>query len=104
MLIIQTQALANQTISVLLANQTCKLEIAQKTAGMFINVYVNDALIIGGVICENLNRIVRSIYLGFIGDLAFIDTQGATDPFYTGLGTRYFLAYVEADELPDGQG
>ena len=64
----------------------------------------DHVLIIGGVICENLNRIVRSLYLGFAGDLAFIDNQGSTDPVYTGLGTRYSLAYIEADELLPNEG
>jgi hypothetical protein len=36
---------------------------------------------------------VRDEYLGFIGDLAFFDTQGMTDPDWTGLGSRYILGY-----------
>ncbi len=64
-----------------------------------MDVLVNDVLIIGGVICQNLNRIVRSLYLGFIGDFAFVDTQGDLDPYYAGLGTRYYLMYFTASEL-----
>lgn len=41
-----------------------------------------------------MNLIVRSAYLGFIGDLAFIDTQGTSDPIYAGLGTRFQLVYL----------
>lgn len=82
-----------------LADQSCLIELRQKSMGLFINLYVNDALIIGGVICQNRNRIVRSAYLGFIGDLAFIDNMGASDPEYAGLGSRYELAYLTADEV-----
>jgi len=68
--------------------------------GLFIDVFVNNQLIIGGVICENLNRIVRDSYLGFIGDLIFYDTtKGGNDPDYTGLGSRYLLVYLEQSDL-----
>lgn len=66
---------------------------------MFMDVYVGTTLIIAGVQCENLNRIVRDSYLGFQGDFAFRDTQGDTDPYYTGLGTRYRLLYLTPDDL-----
>lgn len=99
-LIIPTQAVPAQRISVQLANQSCVIMLRQKLTGMYLDLYVNDALVIGGVICENSNRIVRNDYLGFIGDLIFIDTQGTTDPYYTGLGVRYFLTYLEVADLP----
>ena len=109
MLIVPTQPVPNQTLRVLLDGQATQLDIYQKATGLFIDVFVNDVLIIGGVICENLNRIVRSLYLGFSGDLAFIDNLTGqngvgTDPIYTGLGTRYSLAYIEPDELLPNEG
>ena len=104
MQIIPLQAIPNQTLTTQLANQSVSLNIYQMAYGLFVDVYVNDVLIIAGVIAENLNRIVRSLYLGFVGDLAFIDTQGTTDPIYTGLGDRYQLAYLEESDLPAGQG
>ena len=45
------------------------------------------------MLCLNLVGLVRSAYLGFIGQLAFFDTQGTSDPDYSGLGTRYQLVY-----------
>lgn len=104
MLIVPLQPVPSQIVSVLLANQPCQIEVMQKSTGMFLNLSVNNSLIIGGVICENLNRIVRNAYLGFIGDLAFIDNEGTSDPDYTGLGSRFDLAYLEAAELPDDEG
>lgn len=95
-LIVPLAAVPAQRVTVTLASQPCTIVVKQKSTGMFLDLYVGDALIIGGVICENLNRIVRSTYLGFIGDLAFFDTQGAVDPEYTGLGARWRLAYLEA--------
>jgi len=98
-LIIPLRPLPSQVVTVSLANQTSKIEVAQKSTGMFLNLYVNDELIIGGVICQNLNRIVRNTYLGFVGDLCFYDSQGDTDPVYTGLGTRYSLVYLELVDI-----
>lgn len=65
-----------------------------------MDIYVSGTLIIGGVICQNLNRIVRDKYLGFIGDFSWIDNTGlGNDPYYTGLGTTYSLAYLSEADL-----
>lgn len=104
MQIIPLQPVPAQTINVLLADQVTTLTIHQKSTGIFMDVYVGTALVIGGVLCENLNRIVRSLYLGFVGDFAFIDNEGTDDPVYTGLGSRFSLAYLDAADLPPGQG
>lgn len=99
--VIPLQPLPSQSVTVLLGQQACRIEVAQKNTGMFVNLYVSDALMIGGVVAENRNRIVRSVYLGFVGDLAFVDTQGTSDPTYDLIGERYFLVYYPADELVD---
>lgn len=104
MQVIPTQPLPNQSFQVQLATQACTIAIYQETYGLFLDLYIGANLVIGGVICENLNRIVRSLYLGFIGDLVFNDTQGLTDPVYTGLGSRYQLIYLEAQDLPPNEG
>jgi hypothetical protein len=88
-----------QVLSTTLAGQRCRLRIYQRSVGLFMDVYVDDVLVIGGVICHNVNLVVRDPYLGFVGDFAFLDQQGADDPYYTGLGTRFLLAYMEAGQL-----
>lgn len=104
MLIIPVQAVPSQTLTVSLNNQTTELAIYTHASGLYMDVSVNNTLIVGGRICQNLNRIVRAIYLGFSGDIAFGDTQGTDDPVYTGLGTRFLLGYFFPSELPSGQG
>jgi len=99
MLIVPIQDLTEQTVKVTLAGQSCSLYIRQNAYGLFCDVSVNNTLIIGGVICQNLNRIVRDLYLGFIGDFMFLDNQGTTDPVSPGLGTRYSLCYLEVSDL-----
>lgn len=104
MLIVPTSPVPNQTMTVTLGGQVCQIDLLQKPSGLYMNLYVNNTVIIQGVICQNINRIVRDLYLGFIGDFFFNDAQGLTDPYYTGLGTRYELVYLAADELPPGVG
>lgn len=103
-LVVPVQPIPNQTLQVQLNGQATTLNIYQINFGLFVDVLVGATTIISGVIAQNLNRIVRSLYLGFDGDFAFIDTQGFSDPVYTGLGSRYLLLYIEPSELPDGQG
>ena len=104
MQIIPLQPLPAQNFTVNLNNQPCQISVYQKLSGLYLDLQVNNALIIGGVLCQNLNRIVRSLYLGFSGDLAFIDTQGQDDPVFTGLGDRFQLAYLAPADLPNGEG
>ena len=100
MQIIPLQTLPNQTLTTLLEKQLVTLNIYTTVDGnMYMDVFVNHVAIITGVICQNLNRIVRDAYLGFIGDFAFNDTLGTDDPVYAGLGTRYQLFYLAAADL-----
>lgn len=89
----------SQTLTVTLAGQSCRIAIYTKSTGLFCDIYVDDILIIGGVICLDRVKIVRGTYLGFIGDLMFSDTQGAADPVSPGLGSRFLLCYLGANDL-----
>ena len=100
MQVVPLQPLPSQTVAISLNGQNCQINVYQKSTGLYLDLYVNTALIIGGVLCENLNRIVRDAYLGFSGDLAFNDTQGTDDPIFSGIGTRFFLDYFLPSELP----
>lgn len=103
MLIVPLQPVPNQAVTVNLNGQVCQIDVYQENAFLYLDLYVSNALIIGGVICQNLNRIVWSLYLGFQGDLAFTDNMGNSDPVYTGLGptsaSQYNLLYIMPTEL-----
>lgn len=103
MQIIPLQPVPSQIVTALLDGQVTQLRIYQKNYGLYCDISVNNTLIIGGVKCENLNRIKRSEYLAFLGDVFFFDTQGDTDPYYTGLGpfgtARYNFIYVSEAEV-----
>jgi len=96
---IPVAAVSSQIVTATLSSQPCRINLYQKSTGLYLDLYVNDVLKIGGVVCLNGVRIVRDAYLGFIGDLGFYDTQGKTDPVSSGLGSRYVLVYLEAADL-----
>lgn len=99
-LIIPTQPLPAQVLEVLLETQAATIEIRQLSTGLYLNLLVSNVEIVGFVVCRNFDRIVRNRYLGFQGDLIFMDNTGqGRDPFYTGLGTDFSLVYIEASEL-----
>ena len=99
MLVVPAQPLASQQLQTQLGTQAVTLIIYQNAYGLFMDVYVGATLIIAGVICRNLNRIVRDVYLGFIGDFVWVDTEGSADPVYTGIGSRYQLLYLTTSDL-----
>ncbi|CAG4889295.1 phage baseplate plug family protein [Paraburkholderia gardini] len=99
MLTIPLQATPSQSLSAVLGGQNCQINVYQKSTGMYLDLYVSNSPIITATICLDRVRLVRETYLGFIGDLAFADTQGTSDPVYTGLGSRFVLLYLEASDL-----
>lgn len=89
-----------QTMAVLVNNQDCQLNVYKRSNyGVFVDLYVSNVLVIGGVIAQNLNRIVRDGYLGFAGDFIFADSEGTSDPTPDGLGSRYELWYLSPADL-----
>jgi hypothetical protein len=94
-LLVPLTPVPSQTLSITLGEQRCRLNVYQKAFGIFVDVYVNDEAVVVGAVARNLAYIVRSAYLGFVGDLYFNDTNGTSDPSYEGLGSRFVLLYDE---------
>ena len=101
-LIIPLQAVPNQTLSVVLGNQACQINVYQLFFGLYLDLVANGIPVRAGISCLNRKRLIRSKYLPFIGDLVFFDQQGTSDPDFTGLGGRFQLAYLEATDLVNG--
>jgi hypothetical protein len=108
MQIIPIQDVFSQEIpAVQLDGQNTQINLYQKNNNhLYCDVYVNNAPIVTGVICRNMTRIVRSSYLGFSGDLMFLDQQGTfaqpstgLDPSSPGLGARYLLCYLTPTDI-----
>jgi hypothetical protein len=87
-----------QSMTVLLGGQQTQISLYTKGDGLFCDVSVNNAPIVQARACHDRLKIVRYGYLGFVGDLCFIDTQGNKSPKYSGLGTRYILVYLAPGE------
>lgn len=99
MQIIPLAPLASQKLKVTLAQQSCQLNVYQKSTGLYIDIFKDGEALLIGVLCRESVRLVLQAYLGFIGDLAFMDTQGSEDPKFDGLGSRWVLMYLEASDL-----
>lgn len=96
--VIPLSAVPSQTLSVTLAGQATTIDVNQLSTGLFVDMSVAGVSIVSGQIALNLVRMIRTAYLGFVGDLVFVDTVAASDPDHTGLGGRYQLVYgSEAD-------
>jgi len=92
-MIIPINQYANQDLTVMLGGQKCLIVIKQKSTGVFIDVTVNTVLMIQGQLCLDRVPVLFADYRGFVGTLQFEDTQGVSDPVYTGFGTRWILNY-----------
>jgi hypothetical protein len=99
MFLVPVQPIASQTLQVALGGQYCTLNVYQQAYGLYMDVLIGTNPIVQGIIALNNNLIVRNAYFGFQGDFVFFDTQGTSDPVYTGLGTRYFLLYYTASDI-----
>lgn len=96
---IPLQAIPSQTLSVILAGQNCQIAVYQKSTGVFLDLSINNAPIVTTVQCRDRVKLVRQEYRGFAGDLTFVDTQGRADPVYSGMGGRFLLVYLAAEDL-----
>jgi hypothetical protein len=63
----------------------------------YMDLTVNGTVIFQGQISLNLIYVGGQLYQPYEGAFFFYDTQGNTEPDYTGYGTRYLLIYRHAD-------
>lgn len=96
MLAIPLSSTPSQTIRTTLAQQDCTLNIYQKSTGLFVDLDLAGVRLVSGTVARDRAKLVRHGYLGFAGDLVFVDTQGFDDPKSSGLGGRWQLVYLEA--------
>ena len=94
--IIPLAAVPAQQLTATLGGVACQISIY--TLGydnrLYFDLSILGAPTITCVLCQDRVKLVQLAYLGLTGDLSFIDLQGVSDPVYTGLGSRYVLAYL----------
>ena len=98
MLNIPIQPIPSQLVKVVLGGQNVQIFIYQKDQGLFVDINSDGVDIVVGVIARDAVPIICREYMGFIGNVLFVDTQGGSDPTYSGLGSRFSLVYLTADE------
>jgi hypothetical protein len=106
MLIVPTQAVPAQSLNITLNGQSVTLDLYAAGADerIFVNTYVNGALILGGTFGNIGVRLIRDLYLGFEGDFVFNDTMpapvlGPEQVQWEGLGQRWQMLYLFPAEL-----
>lgn len=92
--VVPLQSVPSQTVALTLAGQQCQINVYQKTTGLFFDLIIDGVDKVKGRICRNKALLVDAAYLGVTGDFLFYDTQGSSDPDYTGLADRYALVFV----------
>ena len=100
MQVIPLQATPSQVVQVALNQQNCQVNVYQKWTGLFLDLYLSDQLVLAGVLGRNQKLMVMDAYLGFVGDLLWLDNHGASDPDYTGLAERFSLIYLLPSDIP----
>lgn len=98
MQIIQTTKEPSQVIKTILGDQQVQILLQQKRQGLLVDVNMNGIDIVTSALALNETPIVCREYLGFPGNLIFVDLEGNSDPTFDGLGDRFNLVYLESDE------
>lgn len=97
---IPISAVPCQKMDITLSQQECVISIYQKSGLIYLDLIVSGAPVTYASLARDRVKLVRSIYKHFIGNLMFVDTQGESDPAYTGFNSRWLLIYLEdGDEL-----
>lgn len=99
MIEVSTQPIPNQTFRIVLAGQNCFITLRTLAGQLYFSLSIDGKSITNSTICRNGSYLVLFKYLGFVGNLMFIDSQGELDPTYDGLGSRYSLIYFEGSEI-----
>jgi hypothetical protein len=99
MQIIPLQIAPAQSLVITLNGQNCRLNVYQRSTGMFVDLFKDGVLLLSAMIGRAWTRMIRDTYLGFAGDLMFSDWFGTDDPQYTGFGVQWDLIYLEPSDL-----
>lgn len=91
--LVPLQPIKSQLLQIYLGGQNITLSVDQRRYGLFVDLYLDNAIVRRGMQALNLVKLIRDPYLGVAGNFYFYDTAGTADPDYTGLGSRFVLIY-----------
>lgn len=99
---IPLRATPNQSMQIVLGAQNCTLRLYTRSQDgvehLYSDLAVDQSLIWGGVICQDMGPLKLYDYLPFVGQLLFVDMEGDDDPIWNGLEDRFRLVYLEEGE------
>ena len=93
MILIPTQPIPSQSISILLGGQSCIVTLRQLLDRQYLSLSANGVDLCDNVLIQFNSAIVRMGYTGFIGDIYCLDESGNQPPTYTGWSSRWNLYY-----------
>ena len=97
---IPIRAVSNQTLFTTLGSQDVQINIRQRITGVYFDLYLSNTRLVSAVYGRNMTPMVVDAYLGFVGDVMWVDTLGLNqDPVWSGLGTQFALVYLSASDL-----
>ena len=90
--IVPLQPVPSQTVSVTVGGQVAKITVRTIGAALYFSL---DGVVQNRICRDRQRLLVDAGYRGFVGEFQFVDTKGAADPAYWGLGDRWLLTYGE---------
>src|ERR1700758_2929168 len=91
--VIPLQPRANQSFSCILDGQSAHITLETTDYGLYATVVYNGVTVASSRLCLARTDINSAVYNGLPQGLFFANTQGESDPVYTGFGTQYQLVY-----------
>lgn len=91
----------NQQVQVSLGGQQCQIKVYEQGSDgqLYLDLTVAGQPISLCTPAYNMVNTVPSSYFGFTGTLAFLDTQGTSNPQSSGLGSRWQLLWLIASDF-----
>ena len=85
-------AIPSQSLTVNVGGQVARITVRTIGASLYFTL---DNVVTNRICRDRQRLLIDAGYRGFLGDFQFIDTKGAADPAYWGLGDRWRLIYGE---------
>lgn len=98
MILIPLQAVPNQTVSIVLDDQNCTLNVRQNGDRLYLSLVCDAQDVCDAHIAQNRVLMPAWSTTLFSGKLVFIDNEGSAHPDYSRLGERFFLYYLTDEE------
>lgn len=100
---IPLQPIPSQEIQVILDGQNCTISVYWRFWKLYMDLMVDSEPVFTGAMCQLYQWVNQSPSILFSGGLMFVDALGEEAPCWDGLGSRWSLLYLDADEMENPQ-